>query len=153
VLKRGTKEEDNPFIPRSLARSPVNRNNDEEEREIDIDTPSEYSEQSDYNTPMVVKSKRRNEPLIKTAMRRHNNNNNKIPRNRDSEEEMTTSQLEMETKYTVKQAQMNVLFNILTQLILNANQINSRLHLLSKKYPDIAKIAKENNGHMSETSE
>jgi hypothetical protein len=75
-LKRGTKEEDNPFIPRSLARSPVNRNNDEEKREIDIDTPSEYSEQSDYNTPMVVKSKRRNEPLIKTAMRRHNNNNN-----------------------------------------------------------------------------
>jgi hypothetical protein len=76
--KRGTKEKDNPFIPRSLVRNPVNRNNDEEEREIDIDTLSEYSEQSD-NTLMVVKRKRRNESLIKTAMRRHNNNN-KTPR-------------------------------------------------------------------------
>jgi hypothetical protein len=66
---------------------------------------------------------------------------------------MTTSQPEIETKYTVKQAEMNVLFNILTQLILNTNQINSRLHLLSKKYPDIAKTAKENTGHMSGTSE
>jgi hypothetical protein len=77
-LKRGTKEEDNPFISRSLARNPVNRNNDEEEREIDIDTLSKYSEQN-VNTPMIVKSERRNEPLIKTAMTRHNNNN-KTPR-------------------------------------------------------------------------
>jgi hypothetical protein len=66
---------------------------------------------------------------------------------------MTTSQPEMETKYTVKQMEMNVLFNILTQLILNTNQINSLLRLIPKKYPDIAKITKENTGHMSGTSE
>lgn len=50
-----------------------------------------------------------------------------------SEEERISSQSEREIEYSIKQVEVNVLINTLTEVILNTNKINTRLHLLSKK--------------------
>lgn len=62
-----------------------------------------------------------------------------------SEEERISSQSEREIEYSIKQLEVNVLINTLTEVILNTNKINTKLHL--------AEIIKENNEHISGTSE
>lgn len=51
-----------------------------------------------------------------------------------SEEERISSQSERKIEYSIKQVEVNVLINTLTEVILNTKKkINTRLHLLSKK--------------------
>jgi hypothetical protein len=103
---------------------------------LDIDIPLEYSELSDYSTPMVVKTKRIQEPLIISATRRQKNI--KYLTKGDSEEQRRSSQSKREIEYSIKQMEMDVLINTLIEVILNTNKINTRFHLLSKKDPGIA---------------
>lgn len=52
-----------------------------------------------------------------------------------NEEERISSQSERKIEYSIKQVEVNVLINTLTEVILNTKKkkINTRLHLLSKK--------------------